>query len=52
MSDPASLAVVDVLTQVATPALLTNENLYSGADLPHHQSEPFNTGILDASAHA
>ena len=51
MSDPASLAVVDVLTQVATPALLTNENLYSvlicrtiNLSLQH--------GNTDASAHA
>ena len=40
MSDPASLATLDVLTKVVPPALFTDANLLSPGHLPDGQSQP------------
>ena len=40
MSDPASLATLDVLTKLEPPALFTDANLYSWIDLQGGQSQP------------
>ena len=40
MSEPESVATLDVLTKVLTPALFTDANLLSPAHLPDGQSQP------------